>query len=116
MEKCHIWWYDWTRKKAQMEATMRLRNVKGSRETIAASEYVFVDEYEKLAGNWKEEFGNDHPIHIEVGMGKGRFIMDQAQAHPSVNYVGIEKYSSVLIRGLEKQEELLLKLGVFLKY
>lgn len=84
---------------------MRLRNVKGSRETIAASEYVFVDEYEKLAGNWKEEFGNDHPIHIEVGMGKGRFIMDMARLNPEINYIGIEKFSSVLVRALEKQQE-----------
>jgi tRNA (guanine-N7-)-methyltransferase len=55
-------------------------------------------------GNWHEVFGNDHPIHIEVGMGKGRFITELAQQNPQINYVGIEKYSSVLLRALEKRE------------
>ena len=51
-------------------------------------------------------FGNDNPIHIEVGMGKGKFIMELAAKHPDINYIGIEKYSSVLIRALEKREQL----------
>ena len=55
-------------------------------------------------GNWKEVFGNDHPLHIEVGMGKGRFITELALQNPEINYVGIEKYSSVLLRALEKRE------------
>lgn len=83
---------------------MRLRNIRGSRETIGASDYV-VHEEETRAGTWHEIFGNDHPIFIEVGMGKGRFIMDMAKAHPENNYVGIEKYSSVLLRALEKMEQ-----------
>ena len=82
---------------------MRLRNVKGSREVIAVNEYVVRDE-ESMKGKWHELFGNDNPIHIEVGMGKGRFIMDMARLHPDINYVGIEKFSSVLIRAIEKQE------------
>lgn len=82
---------------------MRLRNVKGSREVIAVNEYVVRDE-ESMKGKWHEFFGNDNPIHIEVGMGKGRFIMDMARLHPDINYVGIEKFSSVLIRAIEKQE------------
>ena len=48
-------------------------------------------------------FENDHPIHIEVGMGKGRFLMDMAKLHPEVNYVGIEMYDSVLLRALQKR-------------
>ncbi|MBE5944760.1 MAG: tRNA (guanosine(46)-N7)-methyltransferase TrmB, partial [Lachnospiraceae bacterium] len=83
---------------------MRLRNVKGSRENIAASEFV-VHEEESMKGKWKELFGNDNPIHIEIGMGKGRFIMDMARLNPDINYVGIEKFSSVLIRAIEKQTE-----------
>lgn len=83
---------------------MRLRNVKGSRETIAQNEYVIHDETTRK-GTWKEIFGNDNPIHIEIGMGKGRFIMDMARLHPEINYVGIEKYSSVLVRAIEKQTE-----------
>lgn len=82
---------------------MRLRNVKGSRDVIAANEYVIKDE-ETMKGKWKELFGNDNPINIEVGMGKGRFIMDMARLHPDINYVGIEKFSSVLVRAIEKQE------------
>lgn len=83
---------------------MRLRNIKGSRENIGASEYV-VHEPEQQKGKWKELFGNDHPIQLEIGMGKGRFLMDLAKLHPEINYVGIEKYSSVLLRAIQKQQE-----------
>ncbi len=83
---------------------MRLRNVKGSRETIAANEFVIQDE-ESMKGKWKEKFGNNNPIHIEIGMGKGRFIMDMARLNPEINFVGIEKFSSVLVRAIEKQNE-----------
>ena len=83
---------------------MRLRNVPGSRDTIAESPFTIKDETEKK-GNWKEVFGNTNPIHIEIGMGKGQFIMTLAEQNPDINYVGIEKYSSVLVRAIEKQEE-----------
>ena len=69
---------------------MRLRNVKGSRETIAANEYV-VHTPEEYKGKWHEFFGNENPIHIEVGMGKGKFIMELAKQNPDINYIGIEK-------------------------
>lgn len=82
---------------------MRLRNVTGSREMIAESDYVIHDPQQQK-GNWHDIFGNDHPIRIEIGMGKGRFIMDLARMNPDINYVGIEKYSSVLIRGIQKME------------
>ena len=82
---------------------MRLRNISGSREVIAGSRYV-VHEPQEYRGKWKEVFGNDHPIRIEIGMGKGRFIMDLARMNPDINYVGIEKYSSVLLRGIQKME------------
>lgn len=86
---------------------MRLRNVRGSRETIAANDYVIKNETEKK-GIWNQVFGNDHPIHVEIGMGKGTFITTLAQQNPDINYIGIEKYSSVLIRAIAKQEELAL--------
>ena len=86
---------------------MRLRNVRGSRETIAANDYVIKNEAEKK-GIWNQVFGNDHPIHVEIGMGKGTFITTLAQQNPDINYIGIEKYSSVLIRAIAKQEELAL--------
>lgn len=84
---------------------MRLRNVPGSRDMIAESPFTIKDETE-WKGRWNEVFGNDHPIHIEIGMGKGQFIMTLAKDHPEINYVGIEKYSSVLVRALEKQQEM----------
>lgn len=84
---------------------MRLRNIKGSRETISASDYT-VNEPKEYKGKWNEVFGNDNPIHIEVGMGKGKFITTLASQNPDINYIGIEKYSSVLLRALEKMEEL----------
>ena len=76
---------------------MRLRNVPGAREVMIANEYVYT-EPEGMAGTWAEVFGNNNPVHIEIGMGKGRFISTLAQMNPDINYVGIEKYSSVLLR------------------
>lgn len=80
---------------------MRLRHIPGSEEEILKSPHVVQDAKEKR-GRWSEVFGNDHPIHIEVGMGKGQFITTLAMQNPAVNYIGIEKYSSVLVRALEK--------------
>lgn len=83
---------------------MRLRNITGSREVIAENEFVIHDP-EKRKGQWKEVFGNEQPIRLEIGMGKGRFLMALAAQHPKINYLGIEKYSSVLLRALQKMEE-----------
>ncbi|MBR3103980.1 MAG: tRNA (guanosine(46)-N7)-methyltransferase TrmB [Lachnospiraceae bacterium] len=83
---------------------MRLRNITGSREVIAENEFVIHDP-EKRRGQWKSVFGNDRPIRLEIGMGKGRFLMTLAVQHPEINYLGIEKYSSVLLRALQKMEE-----------
>lgn len=84
---------------------MRLRNIQGARETVEASEYV-VQKPQEQKGKWAEFFGNDNPIHIEVGMGKGQFITTLAKQHPEVNYIGIEKYTSVLVRALPKRAEM----------
>jgi tRNA (guanine-N7-)-methyltransferase len=84
---------------------MRLKNVPGAREVIADSEFVVLYP-EQQKGNWAALFGNDDPVHIEIGMGKGKFLTGMAMAHPDVNYIGIEKYSSVLLRAVQKQEEL----------
>ena len=83
---------------------MRLRNITGARELIGNSEFV-VHNPEGQKGNWHGIFGNNNPIHIEIGMGKGRFIMDMAKAHADINYLGIEKYSSVLLRAVQKMEQ-----------
>ena len=77
---------------------MRLRHIPGAEETITSSPYV-IQEPALHKGSWNQVFGNDHPIEIEVGMGKGRFIMELAQKNPHINYIGIERYSSVLLYG-----------------
>ena len=83
---------------------MRLRNITGADTYIENSEYV-VQVFKGQKGTWKEVFKNENPIHIEVGMGKGRFLMDLAALNPDINYVGIEMYSSVLLRAVQKMEE-----------
>lgn len=83
---------------------MRLRNITGSQEIIDNSNLV-IHNIEEKKDNWNKVFGNDNPIHIEIGMGKGRFITQLAKNNPAINYLGIEKYSSVLIRALQKREE-----------
>lgn len=84
---------------------MRLRHIPGAEEAIASSPYV-IQEPELKKGAWNQVFGNSHPIEIEVGMGKGRFLMELALSHPDVNYIGIERYSSVLLKGLQKRARL----------
>ena len=83
---------------------MRLRKVKGAREAIEASSLVIHDATTKK-GQWQEIFGNSNPVHIEIGMGKGRFLTALAKQNPEINYIGIERYDSVLIRALEKREQ-----------
>ncbi len=83
---------------------MRLRNIRGSREAIAESDYV-IHEPQELKGKWHEVFGNDNPIHVEIGMGKGKFIVEMAKLYPDINYIGIEKFSSVLVRGIQKMQQ-----------
>ncbi len=94
---------------------MRLRNIPGAREEMLVNPYV-VQNPEQYRGQWNRFFGNDNPLHIEIGMGKGQFIMALAAANPGINYLGIEKYSSVLIRALAKQEELALPNLRFLRF
>ena len=83
---------------------MRLRNVKGSREQIAANEYTIKDA-EQIKGQWKDYFQDGKPIQLEIGMGKGKFLMQLAEKNPQIHYIGIEKYSSVLLRAIQKMEE-----------
>lgn len=83
---------------------MRLRNIPGAGEFIDNSPYCIKEPVE-LKGNWHNFLGNNNPIHIEVGMGKGRFLMDLARLHPEINYIGIERYTSVLLRAVQKMQE-----------
>lgn len=82
---------------------MRLRNIPGADEAIADSPHC-IQEPMTEKGRWHLIFGNENPIHIEIGMGKGQFIMKLAKEHPDINYIGIERYSSVLLRALQKME------------
>lgn len=84
---------------------MRLKNVPGARETIDASAFT-IPEPEVWKGRWQELFGRQAPLHIEIGMGKGQFLTALAAEHPDINYIGIEKFSSVLVRAVQKQNEL----------
>lgn len=83
---------------------MRLRNIPGADNAIAESIYC-IKEPETRKGGWQVVFEAKQPLHIEIGMGKGRFIMDLAAANPTINYLGIERYSSVLLRALQKMEQ-----------
>ena len=95
---------------------MRLRNVRGAREEMLVNPYV-IQEPQQYKGHVAVQiFGNNNPIFIEVGMGKGQFISSLAALHPEINYIGIEKYSSVLIRAIEKQEDLQLPNLKFLRF
>jgi len=83
---------------------MRLRNVK-NKEEILSSCNILIRELEDLKGKWKEKFNNDNPIYIEIGMGKGDFIIQNAIEYPNINFIGIEKYDSVISRAVQKVPE-----------
>lgn len=85
---------------------MRLRKVKNALDKLSVNEKYFIINPNENKGNWRNIFGNDNPIHIEIGCGKGQFISKLASINPDINYIAIEKYDSVLLRCLEKVEEM----------
>lgn len=82
---------------------MRLRNVKNAKDIVDNSSYVIHEPF-KYKGCYSEIFGNKNPIRLEIGMGKGNFIIDMAKKYPDINFIGVEKYESVVCRALEKLE------------
>ncbi len=80
---------------------MRLRNIPRAEGVIEMHRAV-IKRPEAQRGCWKQVFGNQNPIYIEIGMGKGKFILEMAQKYPDINFIGIERYSSVLLRAVEK--------------
>ena len=84
---------------------MRLKNIKGANEKVQKGKYIINNPKEHI-GNWNKLFGNNNPIHIEIGMGKGKFILENALTNPNINYIGIEMYDSVMLRAVEKTNEL----------
>lgn len=83
---------------------MRLRNVKNKQQIMDSSNYL-VRNPKEYRGSWNKIFNNNHPIHIEIGTGKGQFTIGMALQYPDINFIGIEKYDSVIARALEKIPE-----------
>ncbi|KIL43897.1 tRNA (guanosine(46)-N7)-methyltransferase TrmB [Jeotgalibacillus soli] len=81
---------------------MRTRNKPWAKEKMMEYPQYFVHDPELKKGKWHEVFGNDHPIHIEVGTGKGRFVTGMAQENPTINYIGIELSESVIVMALDR--------------
>lgn len=79
---------------------MRLKHIKGSEEVVKNSSVV-IKNPENYKGKWKSVFANNHKIELEIGMGKGSFLIELARRNPCVNYIGVEKYPSVLLSALE---------------
>lgn len=85
---------------------MRLRNIPNAHQRLAENERDFIANPKDFKGKWHEVFKNNNPIHIEIGMGKGQFLSQLALRNPDINYIGIEKFTSVLLRGSEKMSTL----------
>ncbi len=83
---------------------MRLRNVKNKKEILESCPYVIMNPISYF-GKWQDVFQNENPIYIEIGMGKGKFLVENAISNPNINFIGIEKYDSVLARGIPKIPE-----------
>ena len=84
---------------------MRLKNVKGANEIIINGTY-YVDNPYQYKGKWNSYFGNDKPIYLEIGMGKGDFIIENAIRNPDINFIGVEKFDSVIVRAIQKSNDL----------
>jgi tRNA (guanine-N7-)-methyltransferase len=81
---------------------MRLRNKPWANEMIEQYPQYIVPNPEMYKGKWQEAFNNDNPLHIEVGTGKGQFLIGMAKANPNINYIGIELFNSVIVVALER--------------
>lgn len=82
---------------------MRLKNIKGAKEEIEKSNYI-IKEPEKHIENYKKLFKNNNEIHLEIGMGKGDFLIEMAKKYPNINFIGIEMFDSVILRAVQKLE------------
>ncbi len=82
---------------------MRLRNVKNALDILNDSKYFIKDNYQ---GKWANLFKNNNPISLEIGCGKGDYLINMAKNFPNINFIGIEKYESVLVRAIEKVNNL----------
>ena len=83
---------------------MRLKNVKNAKDIINSGKY-YLSDIKNYKGNWNNYFNNNNPIYIEIGMGKGKFIIENAIKYPNINFIGIEKFDSVIARAIQKSNE-----------
>ncbi len=83
---------------------MRLKHIKGSEEIVQNSSVV-INDPKSYKGKWKEVFNNKNKIYVEIGMGKGQFLIEHARKNKNVNYIGIEKYPSVLLKAIKTIED-----------
>lgn len=83
---------------------MRLRNLKNKDELLKNCKYLETNS-KAWKGYWNKKFGNDNPIHVELGMGKGTFIKDMALTFPNINFVGIEYMDGVVARAIKNINE-----------
>lgn len=85
---------------------MRQRKIKGIEEKLQQYTQYMVELPTEQKGKWSEFFGNDHPIYLEIGCGKGQFITEHARRNPECNYIAIEGQDSVIWRALQKVERM----------
>ena len=83
---------------------MRIRNVKNKEEILKNSKYL-IDNPKEYKGSWNKLFGNNNPIYIEIGMGKGKFIRENAIKYKNINFIGIERQDSILAKSLQKLDD-----------
>ncbi len=88
---------------------MRRRNVKHAKERVESHPELVILNPKDYKGKWRTLFNNDNPIYLEIGMGKGKFILEHAKSNPNINYIGLEKFDSVIVQAVEKIAPLNLK-------
>ena len=84
---------------------MRLRNKPWANEYLVNNPTIVIQNPDDKKGKWSEVFKNNHPIHVEVGTGKGQFLTGMAELHPNINYIGVEKYDSVILTAVDRIKE-----------
>ena len=81
---------------------MRRRNVKNAKQRVESHPELVILNPKEYKGKWKSLFNNDNPIYLEIGMGKGKFLLEHAKTNPNINYIGLEKFDSVIVQAVEK--------------
>lgn len=83
---------------------MRIRKKPWAEEEFGSNKAI-VPNPEEFKGKWKEVFGNDNPIHVEIGCGKGQFLRDMSKTNPNINYIGVEREPQIIVTALKKSRE-----------